>query len=589
MMRTIRRTKIVCTLGPAVDNEDSVRELLHAGMNVARFNFSHGTHEEHHNRIERLRKVSREEGIPVAIMLDTKGPEIRTGKLEGNQQFELATGDRITITTDDVLGNAERISVSYKQLPREVDPGKHLYIADGLIDLEVVSVSGNDVHCVVRSGGALGSRKNVNIPGIRVQLPAITEKDLSDIVFAVEEKMDFIAASFIRKPADVDQIQDVLREHESPIRVIAKIEDQEGLSNIEEIVRISDGVMVARGDLGVQLALEDIPLAQKRIITFCNDHNKPVITATQMLDSMIENPRPTRAELTDVANAIFDGTDAVMLSGETASGRYPTRACETLDRIARTIEASPEYRDRAMGDFNLRGTSNDVGSAVAKATFVVASDVDAAAIIAPSLRGNSPRLLSRFRPSQPIIAVTTTELVQRQLLLYWGIVPLVADEVVHSEQMVQNAIRNALDRGLIGRNDRVVTTAGIPLHSAIPMNTIKVHILGNILNRGHEGFGQTATGRIVKAADADEARKRLRLDSTEILVAPVLTEAHAVFLPNLAGVVLEERSQISHDRIRHENENLVFISEVPNALFGIEDGITVTLDGEEKIIYVGVL
>jgi pyruvate kinase len=371
--------------------------------------------------------------------------------------------------------------------------------------------------------------------------------------------------------------------------VIAKIEDAEGLENIEEIVRISDGVMVARGDLGVQLALEDIPLAQKRIIALCNHQNKPVITATQMLDSMIENPRPTRAELTDVANAIFDGTDAVMLSGETASGRYPTRACETLDRIARAIESSAEYRESTMGEFTLRDESTDVGGAIAKAAFVVASDVDAAAIIAPSLRGNSPRLLSKYRPSQPIIAVTTTEQVQRQLLLHWGIVPLVAEEVVDSEQMVQNAIRNALDRGLIGRNDRVVTAAGIPLHSAIPMNTIKVHILGNILNRGHDGFGASATGRVVKAMDVSEARRRLRLDSSEILVTPVLTAEHLDLVGSLVGVILEDRSQASHDRIREENHDLVLISEVPNAMFGIEDGITVTVDGEEKIIYEGVL
>ncbi|MFW5689401.1 MAG: pyruvate kinase [Spirochaetota bacterium] len=589
MMRTIRRTKIVCTLGPAVDNEQAVRELLGAGMNVARFNFSHGTHEEHRERIARLRTVSKEAGIPVALLLDTKGPEIRTGRIADDRTFELGVGDTITVTTDEVMGSRDRISITYKKLPGEVSAGHHLYIADGLIDLEVESVSGNDVRCVVRSGGTLGSRKNVNIPGVRVQLPAITEKDRNDILFGIEQGMDFIAASFIRKPSDVDQIQQILREQESPIRVIAKIEDQEGLENIEEIVRISDGVMVARGDLGVQLAVEDIPLAQKRIIALCNAHNKPVITATQMLDSMIENPRPTRAELTDVANAIFDGTDAVMLSGETATGRYPTRACETLDRIARAIERSPEYRDHAVGGINIRDESTDIGGAIAKATFVIATDVDAAAIIAPTLRGNSPRLLSRFRPAQAIIAVTTTELVQRQLLLYWGIVPLVAEEVVDSEQMVQNAIRNALERGLIGRADRVVTTAGIPLHSAIPMNTIKVHILGNVLNRGHEGFGGTATGRVIKAMDAQEAARRLRLDSSEVLVAPVLTEAHLELLPGLLGVILEDRSQVSHDEIRRANESLVFISEVPNALFGTEDGITVTLDGEEKIIYEGVI
>lgn len=588
-MKSIRRTKIVCTLGPAVDSEASVRELLEAGMNVARFNFSHGTHEEHHERIARVRKVSREIGVPVGLLLDTKGPEIRTGRIRDDATFELSSGDRITITTDDVPGTRERVSISYRQLPEEIPVGHHLYVADGLIDLEVERVEGNDVHCVVRSGGTLGSRKNVNIPGIRVQLPAITEKDSADIRFAIEESMDFIAASFIRKPGDVDQIQRILREHDSSIRVIAKIEDHEGLENIDEITRISDGVMVARGDLGVQLAIEEIPLAQKRIISLCNDQNKPVITATQMLDSMIDNPRPTRAELTDVANAIFDGTDAVMLSGETATGRYPTKACGTLDRIARAVEASPEYQDRAIGGINIRDESTDIGTAIAKATFVLAADVEAAAIVAPSLRGNSPRMLSKHRPAQPIIAVTTTEEVQRQLLLYWGIVPLVAEEVVDSEQMVQNAIRNALDRGLIGPSDRVVTTAGVPLHSAIPMNTIKVHILGNILNRGHEGFGGKATGRVVKATDPDEARRRLRLDASEILVAPVLTDGHIGILPNLLGVIIEDRSQVSHDHILEANDDLVVISEVPNAMFGIEDGITVTVDGEEKIIYEGVL
>lgn len=588
-MKAIRRTKIVCTLGPAVDSEPAVRELLEAGMNVARFNFSHGTHDENRERIARVRKVSGETGIPVALLLDTKGPEIRTGQIRDDAKFELAAGDRITITTEEVAGTRERVSITYKQLPEEIPVGHHLYVADGLIDLEVEKIEGNDVHCIVRSGGTLGSRKNVNIPGIRVQLPAITEKDRADIVFAIDERMDFIAASFIRKPGDVDQIQQILREHESTIRVIAKIEDQEGLVNIEEITRISDGVMVARGDLGVQLAIEDIPLAQKRIISLCNDQNKPVITATQMLDSMIENPRPTRAELTDVANAIFDGTDAVMLSGETASGRYPTKACATLDRIARAVEASSEYQDRAIGRIPLREESTDIGNAIAKATFVVATDVEAAAIIAPSLRGNSPRLLSKHRPPQAIIAVTTTEQVQRQLLLHWGIVPLVAEEVVDSEQMVQNAIRNALDRGLIGPSDRVVTTAGIPLHSAIPMNTIKVHILGNILNRGHEGFGGKQTGRVVKARDPEEARRRLRLDGSEILVAPVLTDEHLELLSGLTGVILEDRSQLSHDHIVEANERLVVISEVPNAMFGIEDGITVTVDGEEKIIYEGVL
>jgi pyruvate kinase len=563
--------------------------LLEAGMNVARFNFSHGTHDEHRERIARLRRISREKQIPVALLLDTKGPEIRTGITKDGAQFNLRPGDQITITTDEVEGTPDRISISYKKLPAEIMPGNHLYIADGLIDLEVESVEGPDVRCVVVSGGALGSRKNVNIPGVRVNLPAITEKDRTDILFAIEEGMDFIAASFIRRPGNVEEIQQILREHESPIRVIAKIEDQEGLDNIDEIIRVSDGIMVARGDLGVQLAVEDIPLAQKRIIAKCNTHHKPVITATQMLDSMIHNPRPTRAELTDVANAIFDGTDAVMLSGETASGAYPVKACATLHRISLTVEQSEEYNRRSTEFYDYYDPEPDIGGAIAKATYFVAADVDAAAIIAPTLRGNTPRMLSTYRPRQYIIAVTTTEQVQRQLLLHWGIVPLVSEEVMDSEAMVQNAIRHALKTGLIAPSDRVVTTAGIPLHSAIPMNTIKVHILGNVLNRGQVGFGGKRTGRTVKVQSAEEARRRLRLDSTEILVAPLLTEEYEGLLEGIIGVVLEEKSQIPHERIREINPELVYISQVPDALTSTENGITVTLDGEQKIVYEGTI
>lgn len=558
-------------------------------MNVARFNFSHGTHDEHRERIARLRKVSEESGIPVAILLDTKGPEIRTGRLVSGLEIELAAGDPIVVTTEEIEGNRERIGISHKTLPDEISPGKHLFIADGLIDLEVVEVAGTEIRCVVRSGGALGSRKNVNIPGVRVQLPAITAKDRSDILFAIQEGMDFIAASFIRKSSDVDQIQQILREHDSQIRVIAKIEDQEGLTNIEEIVRISDGVMVARGDLGVQLPVEEIPLAQKRIISLCNERNKPVVTATQMLDSMIENPRPTRAELTDVANAIFDGTDAVMLSGETATGRYPAKACGTLDRIARVIEASPEYRNRVMGGFRVVDESTDIGGAIAKAAFVVAADVEANAIVAPTLRGNSPRLLSKFRPAQPIIAVTTTASVQRQLLLSWGITPLISPEVNDSEGMVQNAIRNALRQGLVKHGDRVVTAAGIPLRSPIPMNSIKVHILGNILNRGHRGMGAKTTGRVVKARTAEEARRHLRLDSSEILVTVALNDEYMGLLPGLRGVLMEDRSQVSPEELLQANREIVVIGEVPSAMTTLEDGITITIDGEEKIVYEGVL
>jgi pyruvate kinase len=346
--------------------------------------------------------------------------------------------------------------------------------------------------------------------------------------------------------------------------------------------------MVARGDLGVQLAVEEIPLVQKRIISLCNARNKPVITATQMLDSMIHNPRPTRAELTDVANAIFDGTDAVMLSGETATGRYPDRACETLSRIALAVEQSDEYVERSRKSFDFYDSSSDIGSAIAKATFVVATDVHAAAIITPTLRGNTPRILSRYRPVQNIIAVTTTSRVQRQLLLHWGVVPLVAGVVDESETMVQNAIGEALERGYIGPTDKVVTTAGVPLHSPIPMNTIKVHILGNVLNRGQDGVGEKATGRVVRCTDATDARGRLKLNGSEILVTPLLTEDFTGMVPRLRGAVLEDHSEIDHEQLLMMNESIVVISRVPDA-GSLEDGITVTLDGREKIIYEGVM
>ena len=588
-MKPIRRTKIVCTLGPAVDDRETLRALLRAGMNVARFNFSHGTHEEHAARIDRLRKVAEQEETPVALLLDTKGPEIRTGPMADGSTAELAVGDRITVTTDEVIGTRERISISYATLHHEVVEGDHIYVADGLIDLEVERVSGTDVHCVVRSGGVLGSRKNVNIPGVRVQLPAVTDKDRADIRFAVAHGMDFIAASFIRKPSDVDQIHAILREHDSPIRVIAKIEDQEGLDNIEEIIRVSEGIMVARGDLGVQLPLEDIPLAQKRIISRCRLRNKPVITATHMLESMIVNPRPTRAEITDVANAIFDGTDAVMLSGETAIGRYPVRSCETLHRVALAIERSAEYRERMRNAPEESEEPADIGSAVARAAINVAEGVRASAIIAPSLRGHSPRMLSRFRPAQSIIAVVTSEEVQRQLLLDWGVSPLLSSEVVDTESMIRNAISGALACGLVGPSDRVVTTAGVPLRSAAPINTIRVHLLGTVLNRGHAGFGSTATGRLVKASDHSEARRRLRLDGSEILCTPSLSEAHKDLLSGLAGVVIEGRSELPDRTLLAANRSLVVVSEVPDAFAGFEDGITVTIDGTDLIVYEGVV
>lgn len=405
----LRKTKIVCTLGPAVRDLAILKQLLTEGMNIARFNFSHGDHTYHQGTMEMLREASRQTAIPVASMLDTKGPEIRTGRTKHDATIPLVTGNRIILSTDDVEGTEDIISISYKNLPQEIVPGKHIYIADGVIDLEVEEIKGNAIHCFIKQGGDIGSRKNVNVIGVRTALPAITEKDEQDILFGIEQGVDFIAASFIRKSSDILEIRKILDEHHSKIHIIAKIEDEEGVENIDEIINLSNGIMVARGDLGVQLHTEDIPLVQKRIIQKCNIANKPVITATQMLDSMIHHPRPTRAEASDVANAIFDGTDAVMLSGETASGKYPVLAVQTMHKIALSIENCEEYHHKMAVYLERSDQDQDIGTAVALSGFMVAENIDASAILTPTLRGNTPRLISKYKPQQAIIAATPSE------------------------------------------------------------------------------------------------------------------------------------------------------------------------------------
>ncbi len=585
----LRKTKIVATMGPAVDNLDMMKELLRAGMNIARFNFSHGTHEEQQGRMEMLRQASRETGIPVALLLDTKGPEIRTGLVKDGGTITLNRDDTIILTTEEVEGTADLLSISYANLPEEVHPGGHIFIADGLVDLEVEEVHEERIHCVVRNGGILGSRKNVNVPGVKTQLPAVTEKDIADIEFGAKMGVDFIPASFTRKPKDVQTIQQIVDKAKAPIRIISKIEDEEGLENINEIARLSSGVMVARGDLGVQLETAQIPLAQKRIIAQCNLQNKPVITATQMLDSMINNPKPTRAELTDVANAIFDGTDAVMLSGETAGGKYPVESVRTLHRIALEVEQSDEYIQRSKEYFFFHKSSNDIADAITKAAYVVATDVDAAAIVAPSLRGNSPRLLSKYRPKQPVIAVTTSEVVYRQLLLHWGIYPLLTEHVNDSDLMIQNALRLALKKGYVHRNEKVVTAAGIPLNSPIMMNTIKVHFMGNILNRGQRGFGEICSGNIVKAKNYEQAKQRLRLNGQEILLVPNLNADYEPLLRHIKGLIVESKPEMSMDDIRAMNPDLVMVSDVRDAYRQFEHNQSISLDGDEKIIYEGYL
>jgi pyruvate kinase len=585
----IRKTKIVCTLGPATEEAEVLKALLEAGMNVARFNMAHGDYAYHSAMIDRLRQASRSCGIPVALLIDIKGPEIRTGTVPGGGTVELIAGSEVVVTVDDAPCNEKTVSVSYKDLPEQITPGRHILIADGLIDLEVTGVEGTVTRCVVRTGGELGSHKNVNVIGIKSRLPAVTEKDVANIRFGVSKDMDYVAASFVRKPEDVLEIRKLLLEEGSRMHIVSKIEDGEGLANIDDIIRVSDGIMVARGDLGVQLPTEEIPLAQKRIILKCHDQNKTVITATQMLDSMIHNPKPTRAEATDVANAIFDGTDAVMLSGETASGKYPVLSVETMDRIARAAEDSPEYESRVRRFFRSEEFEEDTALAVSRAAYMVARDIHAAAILAPTIHGTTPKLISKYRPAQIVLAVTPSPEVQRKLLLYWGVIPLIGEMGEDTDAMLTNALQAALNKRLIKNSDRVVILAGVPVRSPAMLNMIRVHFIGNVLNKGKRGFGGYCSGRVVKVLDALDAELKLKHDGTEILVVKFLTPDFLPLLTGLRGVIIEQSSYLNEEQIKKVEPGIVAISEVPDAVTGLEDGITVTLHGSEFVIYEGVI
>ncbi|MCX7787000.1 MAG: pyruvate kinase [Spirochaetes bacterium] len=587
---SFRKTKIVCTLGPSSDSVEVIRQLVLMGMNVARFNFSHGDHEEHKLRMEKVKTISSELKIPVGILLDTKGPEIRTGVVAGT--LKLTPGQEITLTVDGAECTPGRISVSYKPLPKEVQPGDHIYIADGLIDLEVIDIQGEVVRTRVINGGILGSKKNVNVPGIRTSLPALGEQDGRDIQFGLKQGIDFIAASFIRKAQDVIQIRhliDQLSENHSKPLVIAKIEDREGVDNIDEIIRVADGVMIARGDLGVQLPMESIPLIQKRIIEKCNRANKLVVTATQMLESMTTNPKPTRAELTDVANAVFDGTDAVMLSGETAGGKYPIEALRVMDRIIRTVEQSEEYRERKKRYFQFQSAKNDIPHATAKAAYIMAEEINASAIVGLTRSGNTARLLSFYRPDPPIIAVTPNSGVQNKLLLHWGVFPLVAAETKDADVMIANGIKAALEAKYVRLQEYIVVVAGVPIGTPLVTNMVRAYFLGTILCRGEQGYGKRVSGRVVKASTATEASAKLLLTGDEILVTREMNDSFLPFLPNLAGIVLETYSSHSWKKIQTLAPNLVAITNAPEALTVLMDNQIVTLSGEERIVYEGEL
>ena len=454
MINNIKKTKIVCTLGPASENEETLRELIKNGLNVCRLNFSHGSHEEHKGRMDLVKKLREELNMPTAILLDTKGPEIRTGKFDVPEVF-LEEGQTFTITMKDVMGNKERCTVSYKGLANDVKPGDTILIDDGLVGLTVKEVNNDNIVCEVQNSGIVKNHKGVNVPGVKVNLPAITEKDRSDIEFGIEQGIDFIAASFVRKVSDVLAIREILEENNAEhIKIISKIENQEGVENLDEIIEVSDGIMVARGDLGVEIPTEEIPVVQKLMIKKCNEAGKPVITATQMLDSMIRNPRPTRAEVTDVANAIYDGTDAIMLSGETAAGKYPVEAVKTMATIAKRAEETMRNRRDKINK------SKNVTDAISYATCTTAMDLEAKAILSSTASGHTARMVSKFRPDCPIVATTSNESVRRQLALTWGVLPLMREKSANIDQVIVNSIEAAKTSNYVSKDDVVVITAG---------------------------------------------------------------------------------------------------------------------------------
>ena len=471
----MRKTKIICTMGPAVDNEEMLRALMLTGMDAARFNFSHGTHESHLATLNKVRRIRDELGAAVATILDTKGPEIRIKTFE-NGPVTLREGDKFTLTTRDVPGDAGIVSVTYADLHKELESGCRVLIDDGLIELTVDGIQGQDIACTVRSGGTLSNNKSINIPGVSIHLPSLTEKDRDDLRFAAEQDFDFVAASFVRKASDVEDIRACLRECGGEhIRIISKIENREGVDNLEEIIAASDGLMVARGDLGVEIPAYEVPILQKRMIKETSMAGKPVITATQMLDSMIRNPRPTRAEASDVANAIIDGTDAVMLSGETASGKHPVEAVQTMVDTINAAEQATDYWGRFRRFEFTPGRS--INDAVTHTCCQTAMDLEADAILTPTQTGHTARMIARFRPACPIVALTTTERARRQLAISWGVQPLLAGYVDSTDRLFSMCVQSALKEGAVQSGQMVVITAGVPIGRAGSTNLIKAQVV----------------------------------------------------------------------------------------------------------------
>jgi len=570
----LRRTKIVCTIGPASESPEKISQLLNAGMNVARLNFSHGTQEEHLKRILNLREAAEKAEISLGILLDTKGPEIRTGILpEGG--VNLKNGSQFVLDNNSELGSSERVGISWGNLWQEVQAGSHLLLDDGLLDLEVSSTEPGRIITTVINGGILKSKKGINVPGISVQLPALTPKDIEDILFGLNNNIDFIAASFTRKASDILEVRKVVEDAGRDVRIIAKIESKEGISNVDSILNVADGIMIARGDLGVEIPVEDVPVYQKEIISKCNSLGKIVIVATQMLDSMIRQPRPTRAEASDVANAILDGTDAIMLSGETAAGSFPIEAVKTMDKIARKAESiffktnTPPRRNHNIAD------------AIGHASNTLANDLNAAAIITPTQSGNTARMISRYRPKSLLIATTPYQAVARGLSLNWGVYCIIVRESFETDELLSVAVSKAVDQKLVKTGDIVVLTAGVPVGRVGSTNLIKVQVVGSILTRG------TGIGRKSFSGTARSIKNIWKFKKGDILVANS-TEAEDLSLISQAGaMVVEQGGLTSHAAIVAIEYGIPTIVGAKDAMSKILEDIVITVDSSAGVVYEG--
>ena len=574
----MRKTKIICTLGPSTDKEGVLRDLIANGMNVARFNFSHGSHEEHLGRLEKLKALREELGKPVAALLDTKGPEIRLKDFKNGVE-NLVAGQTFTLTTRDVEGTNEICSITYKDLPMDVEPNGTIMLDDGLIKLQIQTVNDTDIVCTVLNNGKIKNKKGVNVPGVHLSMPYMSQRDKDDIIFGIQQGYDFIAASFVRTAQDVYDIRNLLNQYDSNIRIIAKIENREGVNNIDSILAAADAVMVARGDLGVEIDFTELPGIQKTIIDRSFSFGKPIVTATQMLDSMIVNPRPTRAEISDVANAIYDGTSAIMLSGETAAGAYPVEALKTMSAIAERTEQE---------GFHLRGRQMDsnpgkisVSDATAHAACLTARDVNAAAIVTVSESGTTARLLSKYRPQQPIIACVMREQVQRQLSLSWGITPLMMSLAHSTDELIEMSTALAKENGYLHNGELAVVTAGVPVGVSGTTNMIKIHMVGNCLATG-VGVGpenaevSNATGKACVCRTMDEVRAKFKPGM--VLVVPSTSNEMLSFVRDAAALVVEEPGLNSHAAIAGKALLKPTVVGAAGATSHIRDGLMVAVD-----------